>query len=871
MPLVVKDRVQETTTTTGTGSLTLAGAVSGFQTFSSAVGNGNTTYYAIDGGSEWEVGIGTVGSGTLSRDTILESSNAGSAVNFSAGVKNVFVTYPAEKSVDTDTAQTISNKTIEGSSIGATTASTGRFTSVTTPSVTATTNDLTLSAISTGAVNLNTLGGTQFKAIDATSSVNVWNVRGGDGFTTSPRFTTEGTGTNIAGQFNTKGTGALQFFTGNTEQMRITNTASAVNFVQVSGGATGQSSLALRPRIQVQGSDASVGLTIDTKGSGSVDFTTNSNNLTSFRVFLQDSPVNYLQVRGASTNIEPVLSAQGSDTNISMALQSKGTGAIDLAAGSQGVNISNGGTVTAITRTGNGTGYTTFPSVTISAPTTAGGVQATASLNNMQSIGASISAGGTGYTLNDVITISGGTPVTVAATFTVTGVSGGVVTAVTALNFAPYTVLPTAPVSTTGGTGTGLTLTNLTWAIGSSFTITNAGSGYTSQPTVTFSGGGGSGAAAYATVGGNTTVRGIGTTTGASITFSTPAGDAVKIADAGASTTNFIYMGTGATPFITSQGTNAPLALSSNGTGTLWLRTNGAGTNQLAVTHTASAVNYVQVTGNATTGAPTISAQGSDTNVGLQIATKGTGSLLLQPAGVNTLRLDSASGRVNQFQMYTIGTGTGGASGNIVMLGTDTNIDLSLTTKGTGALNVIANGATQFRVGETAITNAVNYVSVFGGATGVAPRLLVRGTDTNINLLYSTKGSGEHVFRTNDTNTDQFRITHTASAVNYVQVTGSATGSAARISTQGSDGTVGFGISAKGGAQIFFQNNGSSNTSLVLNGGTSTVNYLQINATNTTLAPSVQAQGTDTNIDLTLTPKGTGKVVLTNGLQGGTF
>ena len=103
MALVLKDRVQETTTTTGTGTITLAGAVTGFQSFS-VIGNGNTCYYAIYGGSDWEVGIGTyTASGTtLSRDTILESSNSGSAVNFSAGTKNVFVTYPAEKSVIQD-------------------------------------------------------------------------------------------------------------------------------------------------------------------------------------------------------------------------------------------------------------------------------------------------------------------------------------------------------------------------------------------------------------------------------------------------------------------------------------------------------------------------------------------------------------------------------------------------------------------------------------------------------------------------------------------------------------------------------------------------------------------------------------------------
>jgi hypothetical protein len=103
MALVLKDRVQETTTTTGTGTVTLAGAVSGFQSFS-AIGNSNTCYYAIVGGTEWEVGLGTYTSSgtTLSRDTILESSNGGTAVNFSAGTKNVFVTYPAERALYTD-------------------------------------------------------------------------------------------------------------------------------------------------------------------------------------------------------------------------------------------------------------------------------------------------------------------------------------------------------------------------------------------------------------------------------------------------------------------------------------------------------------------------------------------------------------------------------------------------------------------------------------------------------------------------------------------------------------------------------------------------------------------------------------------------
>lgn len=101
MPLVIADRVLESSNTTGTGTLTLAGAVTGFRTFSSAVGNSNTTYYTItlDSAGEWEVGLGTVGAGTLTRTTVLASSNANALVNFSAGTKLVFATYPAGKSV----------------------------------------------------------------------------------------------------------------------------------------------------------------------------------------------------------------------------------------------------------------------------------------------------------------------------------------------------------------------------------------------------------------------------------------------------------------------------------------------------------------------------------------------------------------------------------------------------------------------------------------------------------------------------------------------------------------------------------------------------------------------------------------------------
>ena len=110
MALVLADRVRETTTTTGTGSVTLAGAYTGFQTFLAGIGNSNSTYYTIANvaSGEWEVGIGTytTAGNLLSRTTVLSSSNGGSLVNFAAGSKDVFVTQPSERAVYIDSAGT---------------------------------------------------------------------------------------------------------------------------------------------------------------------------------------------------------------------------------------------------------------------------------------------------------------------------------------------------------------------------------------------------------------------------------------------------------------------------------------------------------------------------------------------------------------------------------------------------------------------------------------------------------------------------------------------------------------------------------------------------------------------------------------------
>ena len=119
MAFVINDRVKETSTTTGTGTLNLAGAQTGFETFVAGIGNTNTTYYAIfnQGTAEFEVGIGTVTDATpdtLSRTTIISSSNGDAAVNFTGGTKDVFCTLPASKAVFLDNSGEVQNAASKG-------------------------------------------------------------------------------------------------------------------------------------------------------------------------------------------------------------------------------------------------------------------------------------------------------------------------------------------------------------------------------------------------------------------------------------------------------------------------------------------------------------------------------------------------------------------------------------------------------------------------------------------------------------------------------------------------------------------------------------------------------------------------------------
>lgn len=388
---------------------------------------------------------------------------------------------------------------------------------------------------------------------------------------------------------------------------------------------------------------------------------------------------NYFQTQGSATTKAVEVKALGSDTNIAFVIDSKGTGAIDLAAGSSGVNISNGGTVTATTLTAQGSGYSSAPTVAITAPTTAGGVQATANAVMGGTGTITVTNGGSGYTVNDVLTFVGGTGS--AESVTVTAVSAGVITAVTFRFTGQYTVVPTNPVSVTGGTGSGATFT-CTWKV-LSLSITNAGSGYVEQPTVSFSGGGGSGAAAYATVGSIPTIK----TVGSALSFTTPSGEQFRVRDNTTTAVNYGTIkgsGTGSTVDFGVDGADGgiTLALKSKGSGGIFMYTAGGNNAQLGVPHTANAVNYVQVTGAATGGVPTISAQGSDSTVALGFASKGAKDIVFWTNSNNRqFNITHTATAVN----YLSVTGAIATAAPVLSSqGSDTNIDLALTPKGTG-------------------------------------------------------------------------------------------------------------------------------------------------------------------------------------------
>jgi hypothetical protein len=448
---------------------------------------------------------------------------------------------------------------------------------------------------------------------------------------------------------------------------------------------------------------------------------------------------NYGQLTGGATTKAVEFQTIGSDSNIALVLDTKGTGAIDLAAGSSGVNISNGGTVTAITGTTTGS-YTVVPTITISAPTTAGGTQATGTVA-MQAITVTLQSGGSGYAIGDTITLTGGT-FTQAVVVTVATLSGSAVATFTTSSAGTYTVLPTNPVAqgSSSGAGTGATFNITAWGVRTTaYTITGAGSGYVEQPTVTFSSGS---ATAYATVGSGTIIRSLGSTSTQSLDFYTPASlinsiPVFRIRDNAGTGYFMMYNQNGSAALVAQGSTNDNALISGNGSGSVRFTTNGTTqTEQMRVSHTASAVNYVQVTGAATGSGnyPTISAQGSDATANLRLATKGSANFDIQNSGVTRFLIDSSgivklgisassgigfqvSSTASQVNyLATTGTVSGANNVSLTANGTDTDVDITFTPKGAGAVRFGTHTGT--------ILTPTGYITIKDSG-GTSRRLLV--------------------------------------------------------------------------------------------------------------------------------------------------
>ena len=422
------------------------------------------------------------------------------------------------------------------------------------------------------------------------------------------------------------------------------------------------------------------------------------------------------------------------------------SGNADLSGGN--VSIGSGNTtVTSITATAYGNGYQSSPTATISSPTTLYGATATANVSiGVVAIAANIN-GGTGYAVNNVLTAVGNASVVSNATFTVTSVSGGVITGLSVTTPGTYYFANTNPITFTGGSGSGANAF-VYYGINTPV-MTYNGIGYTEPAAVTLSGGSPSVPATVFPVVGTTqsTVNILGGT----LSFKAPGGELVRFVDQGSYSSAGVFynpllitrVNSQNATYIQAQGQN--LRISATSGGAIYFDTGVGSETALLIPRTVNAVNYLQATGATTTNAPTISAQGSDTNISLQLQGKGSGNVFVPnilvsgvQGGSGYLLLNGVSTTSPQITLNAPGSGPWGTLGALGIQSPSTvsywglgwNSSAGTQSVAQQTLTWSSNGVVILPQTVSSTSTTTGALQVAGGA-GIAGNVYVGG---NINL-----------------------------------------------------------------------------------------------------------------------------------------
>lgn len=219
----------------------------------------------------------------------------------------------------------------------------------------------------------------------------------------------------------------------------------------------------------------------------------------------------------------------------------------------------------------------------------------------------------------------------------------------------------------------------------------------------------------------------------------------------------------------------------------------------LRLTNPGSAVNYLQISGSAAFGNLSLSAVGTDSYIGIDYLSKAAGSHNFYTGGGLQAVIDNAASAVNYFNIK--GSATTAAL-SLSAVGSDPNVGINIASKGTGSIVLLSGSATIASLSSPA--SAVNYLLFSGSVTTAGVVIGTAGSDTNIPMVFYSKGTGALNFYTNATAQQQFQIAHTASAVNFLSVTGSATGNAASIGIVGTDTNIDMALTPKGTGNLKF-------------------------------------------------------------------